>query len=396
MSILKHFKFARGRTSAHLLVTISFLLLLLISNLSVGQTQAEVVILNGQNVTVEIFDNIELAFGPIPMEGASGKIVLADPEDACSEVKRPPNKEDAWFLLAKRYPCLLEKKARFASEAGYKAVIIYNADHSKKGPYQASQKAQYNLDIPTIIISSVDGSTIKENYLFDKGYTAIILPQVPFPINNYLLPFAVVIIICLFLMVSFLIFQIIRSVRDRRKLQRHRLTTKQLKQLMTTIYTKGSHYDTCAICLDEYVEGEKLRMLPCGHGYHLRCIDPWLTKSRRICPVCKGKVRVSGMSDTSDTESESGQPRRTSYQPASNESTPLLSSGDHRPLRHHEGLDFAGTSTGANSSGIIVTTGRPMLRSGMNDVISDHGSLSSSSPSSPNSRCIYVDARGDV
>lgn len=27
-------------------------------------------------------------------------------------------------------------------------------------------------------------------------------------------------------------------------------------------------------------------------GYHTKCIDPWLTNNRRICPVCKRKVIV--------------------------------------------------------------------------------------------------------
>lgn len=285
----------------------------------INVTVADIVIISPANRTAEIYDNAELAFGFVPMEGMSGKIILSEPEDACTDIKPAPNKDESWFLLAKRYPCPFEAKVRNAAKAGYKAVIIYSIDPNKRPSYFSSQKVQYNLDIPTILISYADGDTIKHRYLYDKGYTAVILPRIPFPLNAYLLPFAIVIIVCLFLMVSFLVYQVIRCARGRRKLLRHRLTNKQLKQLLTTVYTKDSNYDTCAICLDEYVPGEKLRVLPCGHCYHLRCIDPWLTKSRRICPVCKGKVRVAGMSDISDTESESGQSRRET-----NESTPLL------------------------------------------------------------------------
>lgn len=36
----------------------------------------------------------------------------------------------------------------------------------------------------------------------------------------------------------------------------------------------------------------------------MKCIDPWLTKNRRVCPVCKRKV-IAGGPHATDSETES-------------------------------------------------------------------------------------------
>eukprot|EP00798_Chlamydomonas_sp_ICE-L_P012401 gene12401-15592_t len=48
----------------------------------------------------------------------------------------------------------------------------------------------------------------------------------------------------------------------------------------------GETKRTCAICLESYEAGQKLRILPCYHRFHMDCVDHWLG-SHRLCPVCK-------------------------------------------------------------------------------------------------------------
>lgn len=47
----------------------------------------------------------------------------------------------------------------------------------------------------------------------------------------------------------------------------------------------------CIVCLTDYVRGDQLVLLPCGHDYHQTCVFTWLA-SHRLCPVCKQEVTL--------------------------------------------------------------------------------------------------------
>lgn len=45
----------------------------------------------------------------------------------------------------------------------------------------------------------------------------------------------------------------------------------------------------CAICLEEFCEGQELRVIPCQHEFHKQCVDPWL-KQKWTCPLCNRNI----------------------------------------------------------------------------------------------------------
>lgn len=259
----------------------------------------------------EEFRDMPAKFGGIiPSEGIKGMAIYANPPSACQKIQAPPNITDYngnWIVLIRRYNCSFEIKVRMAQEAGYDAVIVHNVNSNELEPMSA--KDPVGILIPAVFVGDVTGLIIKENYLYDQLYFLLINDDLPFNINTHLLlPFAIVVGICFLIIV---IFMIVRCIKDRRRQRRHRLPSSSLKKIPIHKYTKGDPYETCAICLDDYVEGEKLRVLPCAHAYHSKCIDPWLTKNRRVCPVCKRKVFAADeqvVTDESDSDADDTTP----------------------------------------------------------------------------------------
>jgi E3 ubiquitin-protein ligase RNF13 len=62
-------------------------------------------------------------------------------------------------------------------------------------------------------------------------------------------------------------------------------------------HQNGDSSSMCAICLDQYCSGDKLRELPCSHRFHRNCIDEWLLSQTAFCPLCKASAH-SGEDET--------------------------------------------------------------------------------------------------
>ncbi|KAG5224664.1 receptor region, transmembrane domain- and RING domain-containing protein [Salix suchowensis] len=286
---------------------------LLLSLLSCCLVASGNVVLIGNNVTMA-FDDVEANFAPaIKGSGEHGVLYLAEPIDACSDLTNQAKKgsnRSSPFVLIIRGGCSFEDKVRRAQKAGYKAAIIYD---SEEGILVARNSA--GVTIPAVFVSKKSGETLMKY----AGLTDFELWIIPTFQNSAWSIMAIAFISLLTMAAVLATCFFVRRHHIRREHPRsshaqefHGMSRRLVKAMPSLAFTSPLEDNctstTCAICLEDYTAGEKLRILPCRHKFHAFCVDSWLTTWRTFCPVCKRDARTS-----------TGEPPAT-------ESTPLLTS----------------------------------------------------------------------
>ncbi|XP_010534111.1 PREDICTED: receptor homology region, transmembrane domain- and RING domain-containing protein 2 [Tarenaya hassleriana] len=290
-------------------------LVLLLHLLAVCCVSSGKVVLMGNNIT-RSFDDIEANFAmAIKDSGEMGELYIAEPLDACKDLSNGPENGSngtSPFVLIIRGGCSFEDKVRKAQRAGFKAAVVYNNEDS--GALISMAGNSGGIKIHAVFVSKASGETLKKyaglpntkvwliSSFENSAWSIMAISFIS------LLAMSAVLATCFF----------VRRHRIRRRTSRssrvrefHGMSRRLVKAMPSLVFTSVHEGNTtatsCAICLEDYSVGEKLRVLPCRHKFHAMCVDTWLTSWRTFCPVCKRDARTS-----------TGEP------PAS-ESTPLLS-----------------------------------------------------------------------
>ncbi|XP_068077485.1 E3 ubiquitin-protein ligase RNF43 isoform X2 [Danio rerio] len=295
---------------------------------------------------------------PITLEGlfvrgsegkAQGKLMQSHPLSLCN-TSEDERQESIFISIVKlespesKVPqCQpLLDKARLALQRGAQAVIFDISDDPS-----AAQELRdgSSLADPVVLVTSSDADELMG--LVNKNeeamvYIDIMIDSPTWPHYDVGILLTVVLVVLAIIVIFALRFRC-RSNRTWDSV--HQQTMRAISRLETRTYSSGSQRSRiapgsnsssssspiCAICLEEFMDGQDLRIISCAHEFHKECVDPWLLQ-HRTCPLCMHNIMGSDLA--------SRQPQRSRLPPPPPEHSqafllPHHYSNQHPYPQHH-------------------------------------------------------------
>ncbi|CAK6440099.1 unnamed protein product [Pipistrellus nathusii] len=244
---------------------------------------------------------------------AEGEIVQMHPLGLCNNNDEEDLYEYGWVGVVKLEqpeldpkPCLtVLGKAKRAVQRGATAVI-FDVSENPEAIDQLNQGQEDPLKRPVVYVKGADAIKLMNIVNKQKVARARIQHRPPrqpteyFDMGIFLAFFVVVSLVCLILLVK------IKLKQRRSQNSMNRLAVQALEKMETRKFnskSKGrregscgaldtlssSSTSDCAICLEKYIDGEELRVIPCTHRFHRKCVDPWLLQ-HHTCPHCRHNI----------------------------------------------------------------------------------------------------------
>uniref|UniRef100_A0A8B9BQQ0 E3 ubiquitin-protein ligase RNF43 n=1 Tax=Anser brachyrhynchus TaxID=132585 RepID=A0A8B9BQQ0_9AVES len=254
---------------------------------------------------------IPLKVEPIILEGefanvaevtpAEGKLLQSHPLSLCN-TSEDEHTESGFITIVKLEqpdrdpnPCLsLANKAKLAGERGARAILFDITDDESAADQLRKPRG---LSQPVVLIRGHDAELLMG--VVNKNREAHVKIEVKEPPAWPDYDVWILLTVVSTVVVIILIF----VVRTKCQLNRtqdslQQQTMQAIGQLATRNYQarcrQASRWDStsscssapvCAICLEEFSEGQELRIISCSHEFHRECVDPWL-QQHHTCPLC--------------------------------------------------------------------------------------------------------------
>ncbi|XP_053754028.1 E3 ubiquitin-protein ligase ZNRF4 [Panthera pardus] len=263
----------------------------------------------GNASSLDFADPPALCGVPLAPEGVRGYLTEAEPADACRPLEgpRPGNGSLGATALIRPYDCAFDLKALRAQRAGFEAAVVRNARSDelvRTAPGFEGPRRQ--IAVPSVFVGEAASRDLRLIVRRDRSAHVLRLPDYPpcpspdrhpVPAASWVLGHALALLTS-----AVFVLRRLWAWLGARGPREPAAQTQARRKARVRTFTRRN--DLCAICLDEYEEGDRLKILPCSHTYHCKCIDPWFAQAaRRSCPVCQRSL--AGTEDGSDSTVES-------------------------------------------------------------------------------------------
>ncbi|XP_051750563.1 E3 ubiquitin-protein ligase RNF43 isoform X2 [Ctenopharyngodon idella] len=278
---------------------------------------------------------------------AKGKLMQSHPLSLCntSEDERPETDfitivklESPESKVPQCQPLL--DKARLAIQRGAQAVIFDISDDPAAAA--AALQDSGSLTRPVVLVKSSDAEELMG--LVNKNEEAMVFIDIRVEPKWPPYDVGILLTVALAVLAIIMIFALRFRCRSNRTWDSvHQETMRAISRLETRMYSSqgcsGSQRSRgapasnsssnsspiCAICLEEFMDGQDLRIISCGHEFHKECVDPWLLQ-HRTCPLCMHNIMGSDLA--------SRQPQRNRLPPAPQEHSQAFLLPQHYPNQH--------------------------------------------------------------
>ncbi|KAI8997413.1 hypothetical protein BDB01DRAFT_846068 [Pilobolus umbonatus] len=245
---------------------------------------ANIILLNSSDIHIDK----PAAFGPsIAKEGIRGNLstLPVDSLYGCHSITVCPTTH--WIALVERGNCSFVDKVRALQQSGAIAVVIGDRYSNSWVTMYPSGDAS-DITIPSVYVAQYQYLSLLQHLAYKKDRSILVLLTQEENFSWTKSDISLLLMTCLGILYAlYLTWRLPHRQRHMDYDHEESAPVEIIHSLPTRVFhkEKTDEVDECIICLEEYQETEIIRILPCKHEFHLKCIDPWLIHRKRFVSI---------------------------------------------------------------------------------------------------------------
>jgi len=239
-----------------------------------------------------------------PSYERTAPLIVIDPELGCNLIDNGPDLEGA-IVLVKRGECsFFEKALNVATHGGVGLVVGNNGGNTDLLEMHKSKGESRDVDIPCVFISENDYDDVFEelSQVPEGSVVSTISKSGEAPFDGFWSTTSLTRIVTYMLIICPSLWAALSAVQFfLRFIARQRQVRRQARVIPEVVFSSAllgekqpdcRHLTnvSCPICLENFHEKTRIKLLPCDHGFHQECIEPWIAANNDSCPICRQTV----------------------------------------------------------------------------------------------------------